>query len=224
MGSMVVILFVTLVGLLHQAGDLADLLDLATLEFILPLTLGLVAAGLLAGDPVIELLLTNQQPAWKVLLERVIYLFLVGAVLATILLVLSSRWQVPVPKESPDRLFIWLSPLAVCLGLGSAAALWRGRALDGVITVVIFMGGNLMLLSQIPRLCSTTNNVGVSAANRGLGGCAWWLATPLMTLGNPVNGYWALNRILWLAVGVGLVVGSLFLARREEVLFGRPEE
>ncbi len=203
-----------LVGLLRQAADVASLLSLFTLEFILPLALGLVASGLLAGDPAIEMLLTNQQPAWRVMLGRLLVLLVISAVLATVLLALSNRWQVPVPKQSPDNLFIWLSPLAACMGLGSAAALWRGRALDGVMAVTVLMGGSLMLLPQVPRACA--GNVSPDSA--------MWLASPLMTLGRPDDGFWALNRVVWLGAGVGMVVLSLFLARREEVLFGRPED
>lgn len=203
-----------LVWLLRPTGELASLLDLVNLELILPLALGLLAAGLLAGDPSLELLLTAHRPAWRVLLERLCLLFLLGALLGTILLFLSDHWGLYLPRDGADRLFIWLSPFVFCLGLSSTAALLRGRTLDGVIATAAGMGLSLMALTQIPRGCS---NFPAGAA------CPWWLASPLMTIGNPQDTYWPLNRIVWLFSGLALIIFSLRLAQREEPLLQTTE-
>jgi hypothetical protein len=198
-----------LVWLCRSMGDLSSMLDLVTLELILPLALGLMAAGLLAGDPCLDLLLTTHRPAWRVLLERICWLFVVGSLLGTILLFLSDHWGIYLPRDGTDRLFIWLSPLVFCLGLSSASSLLRGRALDGVLATAAWMGISLVALSQIPRGCASFPP-GMS--------CPLWLASPLMTLGNPGDDFWPLNRIVWLGVGLLLLACSFQLARREEPL------
>jgi hypothetical protein len=48
--------------------------------------------------------------------------------------------------------------------------------------------------------------------------CGWWLLNPLATLGGGLGMVWPFNRLLWLSLGVGLLVLSIHLARREEAL------
>ena len=189
--------------------DAATLLILIILEVILPIGIGLLSAGLLAGDPALDLLLSAHRPAWQVLLERLLFLGAIGALFGSAALVAAERWALPLPKEGSARLYIWLSPVVFYMGLSSAVSLLRGRMQDGVLAVLGSMGVSVMLMSQIPRLCEG-NLPGMP--------CIGWLASPMMTLGNPGDAYWPLNRLLWLGLGLALLALSLRLAQREEAL------
>ena len=197
------------VGALRMQMDLASLLALFTLELLLPLGMGLMAAGCLAGDPILEILLTAHRPAWQVLVERLAFLLALGGFIGWMALRLFERWQLPLPIRAEDRLFIWLSPLLFCQGLASAVALLRGRTLDGTVSVIALMGGALVTVSFVTHGCATTPPGGF---------CIWWLVNPLATLGGGLGHVWSFNRLLWLSLGVGLLVLSIYLARREEAL------
>lgn len=197
------------VGVLRMQIDTASLLALFTLELLLPLGMGLMAAGCLAGDPTLEILLTAHRPAWQVLVERLTFLLALGGLIGWLALRLFERWQLPLPIRVEDRLFIWLSPMLFCLGLGSAAALLRGRSLDGAMAVIAWMGGALVTVFFVTRSCAATPPGGF---------CIGWLFNPLATLGSGRGQVWAFNRLLWLSLGAGLLALSLYLARREEAL------
>jgi hypothetical protein len=200
-----------LAGFLNDqfAREASLLLILITLEIILPLAMGLLSAGLLAGDPALDLLLSAHRPAWQTLLERLLFIGGVGALLASVALVLAAGWDLPLPKNGPAQIYIWLSPMGFYMGLSSVAALLRGKMLDGVLAVLGVMGVSLMMVTQIPRLC---------AGNAPGTPCIGWLASPMMTLGNPTDAYWPINRLLWLLLGVALLSLSLRLVRREEAI------
>jgi hypothetical protein len=209
--------FFSLAWLSRQMGDLSYWLGLIALEALLPLATGVVAAGLLAEDPALEILLTTHRPAWQVMIERLVILAALGGLLGVLMTLAASRCGrvlpggIAFPKDGVDRIFIWLSPMVFCLGLASAAALLRGRMLDGVMAVSIAFGASLLSPLQIQRLC----------AGRPEGtACAGWLACPTLTLANPLEPYWPLNRLLWLGLGFGLLAASLVLAQREEPLLG----
>lgn len=207
----IVLGFFSLTWLTRQMGDLNYWLGLISLEALLPLATGVVAAGLLAEDPVLEILLTAHRPAWQVLLERLVILTALGGLLGVSMMLAASRWGIAFPKDGVDRIFIWLSPMVFCLGLASAAALLRGRMLDGVLAVFIAFGASLLSPLQIQRLC---------AGHPAGTACAWWLACPTLTLASPLEPFWPHNRLLWLGLGVGLLAVSLVLAQREESLLG----
>jgi len=191
------------------ANDDALLLILITLEIILPLAMGVLSAGLLAGDPALDILLTAHRPAWQTLLDRLLFIGCLGVLLSCITLALAAYWDLPLPKVGSEPIFIWLSPMIFYMGLSSAVALLRGRMLDGAVAALGIMGISVMMLMQIPRLC-TGNAPGDP--------CIGWLASPMMTLGNPGDAYWPLNRLIWLFIGFALLGLSLKLARREEPL------
>ena len=197
------------VGALRMQVDLASLLALFTLELLLPLGMGLMAAGCLADDPILEILLTAHRPAWQVLVERLAFLFAVGGLMGWMALRLFERWQLPLPIRAEDRLFIWLYPLLFCLGFASAAALLRGRTLDGTVLVITWMGGALVTVPFVTQGCAATPPGEL---------CVWWLVNPLATLGGGLGHVWPFNRLLWLSLGMGLLVLSIYLARREEAL------
>ncbi len=186
----------------------ALLLLLITLEIIVPVGMGLLSAGLLAGDPALDILLSAFRPARQVLVDRYLFIGAVAALVCNAALALAVSWHLMLPKDGSAQQFIWLSPLVFNLGLASSVALLRGRMLDGVLTVLGVMGLSLMSLPQMPILCTGSPP----------GACIWWLANPLMTLGNPADAYWPLNRLLWLFLGAGLLALSFRLARREEAL------
>jgi hypothetical protein len=187
----------------------AALIIIVTLEIILPVGMGLLAAGLLAGDPALDILLSAHRPARQVLVERLLLIAGAAVLFAWVALSLAAHWRLPLPREGSAQLYFWLSPLVFNLGLGSAVSLLRGKMLDGALAVLAVMGISLMLLPQIPRLCAA-NPPGVP--------CIGWLASPLMTLGSPGDAYWPLNRLVWLFLGIGLLALSQRLACREEPL------
>lgn len=187
----------------------AALIIVVTLEIILPVGMGLLAAGLLAGDPALDILLSAHRPAWQALVERLLFIAGVALTVAWSALSLAAYWHLPLPKDGSAQLYIWLSPLIFNLGLSSAISLLRGKMLDGVLAVLGAMCASLMLLTQIPRLCAS-NSPGEP--------CIWWLASPVMTLGSPDDVYWPLNRLVWLFVGLSLLALSRSLAQREEPL------
>lgn len=198
-----------LIGLVREQRDLSGVLVLLTLELILPLSMGLVAAGLLAGDPALELMLTMHRPVGRVLAERLGLLFGVAAGFGAGLLALAQRWAIPLPKDGSDPIFIWLSPLVFTLGLANAASLLRGHLLDGAIAAAAVMGLSLLALLQIPQLCASVPEGEL---------CPAWLASPVMSLAGAADPAWPLNRLVWLGLGIGLLALSFVLARREEPL------
>jgi hypothetical protein len=203
--------FFGLAGFLKSqwAGELAYWMALLTLELLLPVGTGLVAAGLLAGDPALDILLSAHRPAWLVLVERLLIVGSIGFLSGSVALLLAQRWELMIPRTGTDQLFIWLSPMVFCMGLSSTVALLRGRMLDGILVTFGAMGVSLIALPQIPRLCAGS----AQGAN-----CIWWLASPLMTMGNPQAALWPLNRLIWLGLGAVLFALSLKLAQREEPL------
>jgi hypothetical protein len=183
-----------------MAGSLA----LMALELLLPLAAGLLVAGSLAGDPALDLLLSAHRPAWQVMGERLLIVGGLWMAIGSGALLLAHQWGVDLPHEGLDQIFIWLSPLLFLMGLANAAALLRGRKMDGVLAVMGAVGAALITLPRIPALCSSVSP------------CWWWLANPLMTMGDAGDSIWPLNRLLWLALGAALLVASLKLAQREE--------
>ncbi len=200
-----------LAGYLHGRNSDAEVLlvILVTLEIIVPLAMGVLSAGLLAGDPALDILLSAHRPAWQTLLERLLFIGYLGVLLSCIALALAAYWDLPLPKEGSQAIFIWLSPMVFYMGLSSVAALLRGRMLDGAVAALGIMGISLMIVMQIPQLC-TGNAPGYP--------CIAWLASPMMTLGNPGDAFWPLNRLIWLFIGFALLGLSLKLACREEPL------
>lgn len=208
-------------GCLALAGFLRDpfaieaavLLILIILEVILPLAVGLLSAGLLAGDPALDILLSAHRPAWQVLLERLLFVGAIGALFGSAVWIAAERWALPLPQAGSARLYIWLSPMLFYMGLASAVSLLRGKMQDGVLAILGSMGVSVILLSQIPRLCAA-NPPGASDGSP----CIGWLASPMMTLGASGDAYWRVNRLLWLGLGLALLALSLRLAQREEPL------
>lgn len=180
-----------------------------TLEIVLPLGMGLMAAGLMANDPALDIVLSAYRPAWQALVERLLFIGGTGVLLGSAGLSLAALWDLPLSKEGSAQIYIWLSPMLFYLGVSSAVSLLRGRMLDGTLTTLGIMGLSLMLLVQIPLLCN---------GNAPGEPCIWWLASPIMTLGSPADVYWPVNRLLWLGLGAVLIYLSLRLTRREEPL------
>jgi hypothetical protein len=75
--------------------------------------------------------------------------------------------------------------------------------------VMALMGGALVTAPLITHGCAATPPGGL---------CVWWLVNPLATLGGGLGRAWPFNRLLWLSLGVGLLVLSIYLAQREDAL------
>lgn len=65
---------------------------LFTLEFGLPIALSIVASGLMANDPVLDLLLSVAQPPSRTLAQRLVVLLGYGLLLAALMLLAAVGW------------------------------------------------------------------------------------------------------------------------------------
>ncbi|MES0360491.1 MAG: hypothetical protein ABUK20_06210, partial [Anaerolineales bacterium] len=76
-----VLLMSSLIGLLWltRRGDSGTRISIAAIEIFLPLLMGIIAAGLLADDPALELLLTAPRPTQYILVDRIFVVLGLGA-------------------------------------------------------------------------------------------------------------------------------------------------
>jgi hypothetical protein len=77
-----------------RGGEAAGLIALAFLELLLPLVPATLAAGLLANDPALTLLLSVRRRASLTLLQRLLAVFAVTALIALGVQVLLYFWEV----------------------------------------------------------------------------------------------------------------------------------
>ena len=180
-----------------------------TLEILLPVLAAIAAAGMLAGDPGLELLLTSPHPPRRTCWERILRLWLLSGVAALALVSIAAAGEIALPVHGLDTIFIWLPPLVFLSGLGSLAALLRGRLLAGALAVSSFALAGYFAGRWINGLCAI--------AGAGIA-CPYSLAIPFTTLSRPFDPYWPLNRLVWTALGALLLFLALRLADREEIL------
>ena len=135
-GSVVII---GLTGLMWQKGASEEGIWIAIfiLEFMLPITAGMITSGLLAGDPVIELLMSASRSAARILLERLTTVVGLGSLLAGLVMFVAKLRLISLPQPGIEGLFTWLSPMLFFAGVGTTGALLRGRMVDGVIAVIV---------------------------------------------------------------------------------------
>lgn len=191
----------------NRAEPAAGLIVLVTLELALPVALGIVAAGLMANDPALDLLLSVPQPAPYTLAQRLAALLAYGLFLAALVLLAARGWELPLPTAGVQALLIWAAPAALLVGVATAGALMRGRMLDGAALVLAVAGMALLSLT-----------VGLDCPLDPQRPCHAALASPLMTLVRPQDPLWLVNRVLWLSVGGLLLATGLRLVRQEERL------
>ena len=193
-----------------RASEYGTRVSITAMELLVPLLVGILAAGLLADDPALELLLTAPRPTRYILADRLIIVLTFGAFSCLGLQLLTNSWGIFVPHDGIDQAFIWISPLLFYAGASSSAALIRGRMLDGVIVCLIV---SVVALLSGPILAASCQGSPLIA------GC--WLAVlnPLMTSSTPYDPFWPVNRVLWFILGVLLVGASLLLAGQGERLF-----
>jgi len=210
--SIVALIILALIGLLwvSRASESGPRISITAMEILVPLLVGILAAGLLADDPALELLLTAPRPTRYILTDRLIIVLTFGAFSSLALQLLTNRWGIFVPYEGIDQAFIWLSPLFFYAGASSSASLIRGRMLDGVIVCLIVSVVGLLSGPIIAASCQGSPLIA---------GC--WLAVfnPLMTSSTPYDPFWPANRVLWFILGALLVGASLLLAGQGERLF-----
>ena len=128
-----VILMFGLIGLLwlSQRGNYGTRISIAAIEIFLPLLMGIIAAGLLADDPALELLLTAPRPTQYILVERIIVVLGIGVIFGIAVQVLTNAWGIFLPHEGITQAFIWISPLVFYIGASSAVSLVRGACWMG---------------------------------------------------------------------------------------------
>jgi hypothetical protein len=206
---LVTLLYTGLLGLAASRSDEGEAVGilLVTLELGLPLVLSMVAARLMANDPVLDLLLSVAQSASKTLAQRLAVLLGYGLLLA-VLMLLAVRWRgLALPIAGARAVLIWAAPTALFVGVATVGALLRGRMLDGV--ALAFGTWGLALFSPgILSACPVEPGRACYAA----------LATPVLTLLRPEDPLWLANRVLWLGVGCMLLTAGLWLVRQEERL------
>ena len=210
--SIVALVILALIGLLwvSRASESGTRISITAMELLVPLLVGILAAGLLADDPALELLLTAPRPTRHILADRLIIVLTLGVFSCLGLQLLTNIWGIFVPYDGIDQAFIWISPLSFYTGASSSAALIRGRMLDGVIVCLII---SVVALFSGPLLAARCQGPPLIA------GC--WLAVlnPLMTSSIPYDPFWPANRVLWFVSGALLVGASLLLAGQGERLF-----
>jgi hypothetical protein len=206
------LLMSSLIGLLWltRRGEYGTRISIATIEIFLPLLMGIIAAGLLADDPTLELLLTAPRPTPYILLERIIVVLGLGAIFGIAVQLLTKTWGISLPHEGINQAFIWISPLVFYTGASSAVSLVRGRMLDGVILCLVISGIALLSGQIIAAGCQGSTLIA---------GCWLTVFNPLMTSSLPYDPFWPVNRVLWFVLGALLVGASLLLAGHGERFF-----
>jgi hypothetical protein len=206
---LVTLLYTGLFGLAVSRSDKGEAVGilLAILELGLPLALSMVAAGLIANDPVLDLLLSVAQSASETLGQRLAVLLGYGLLLAVVTLFAVRQWGLALPITGPRAVLIWAAPTALFVGIATVGALLRGRMLDGV-ALAFGTWGLTLFSSEILSTCPMEPERVCYAA----------LATPMMTLLRPQDPLWLANRVLWLSVGCMLLTAGLWLVRQEERL------
>jgi hypothetical protein len=178
------------------------------LEIVLPAAGGLAAAGLLAEDPALEILLTTPRPSRHTLMERVAIALIVCVFLAAAVNVLALNWGIPLVQARIHQPLMWISPLVFFVGISSAASLLRGRILDGSLAVLAVCGFFLFVTRFILLPCREYQSTA----------CPFALFTPFLTSSQPQTPNWLANRLLWLCLGFLLFLISQRLSAREERL------
>jgi hypothetical protein len=197
--------------LVRDDPKVAPMLVLINLEVLLPTGIGIVSAGLLAGDPVRELLLTSRCPARHTLVERIFLLWVTGSFLALLVVFLATRWEIALPQQGFELLFIWLPPLAFFSGIANLFALARGRAMDGVIACLLLAVGGLTGQPVFIALCGLVSN-------QPDGICPFTLINPFLTTFSAFDPIWPTNRLVVLLLGSLGLHFSMRLAGNEEGL------
>ena len=210
--SIVSVIILVLILLLwsSRVSEYGTRVSITAMELLVPLLVGILAAGLLADDPALELLLTAPRPTRHILADRLFIVLTLGALSCLGLQLLTNSWGIFMPYDGIDQAFIWISPLLFYTGASSSASLIRGRMLDGVIVCLIV---SVVALLSGPILAASCQGSPLIA------GC--WLAVlnPLMTSSTPYDPFWPANRVLWFVSGALLVGASLLLAGQGERLF-----
>lgn len=183
-------------------------LVMITLELLLPPIIGIVAAGLLAGDSALDLLLSAPTPAPYILLRRLVVLVVFLVVLAGLVQGLAGLCSIQLPVKGAAQLLIWITPSLLYVGLGTAAALVRGRMLDGVGAVIGIWVMTLITISMITDLCAPLQGQSCAAA----------VVSPAMSYFRSQDPNWSLNRAGYAVVGMVLICLGLFLSSNEERL------
>ena len=200
------VLFV--VWLNRESGASGPTVVVATLELLLPLGLAITAAGLLADDPTLDLLLTVAQPAPRTLAQRLGIVLGCGLILCLTVLGFATLWEIPLPIRGVRRVGIWAAPSLFLTGVATVSPLVRGRMLDGLTTVLGIWGAMLLTVPLVGNACALGT----------VPSCAAMLLSPVMTMVRPVDPYWPLNRLIWSGLGILLLGIGLLLARDEERL------
>jgi len=178
----------------------ARMVVMVYLEVLLPALTAWAASSLLVGDPTLELHLTAPRRPERTLLER--YALLLGAAAAWTLamLVWTRAWKIPIapPAGWLRWALIWAAPTAGLSALAGWAALTSRSPTVGAMAATLLWSAQLV--------------------SRG-----WFMVTParrtvflFLSLFAPESPQWALNRALWLALGVVFLALSLRLLQDEE--------
>ena len=167
-----------------------------------------MAAGLLADDPALDLLLTMPQPAPRTLAQRLGIVLGCGLVLGLSVQWLAALWDIPLPIRGAKQIGVWATPTLFLMGIATVSALVRGRALDSLTAVLGAWGAMMATIPLVGQACALATGPRCAAA----------LLSPAMTMIRPMDAYWPLNRLIWSGLGISLLGIGLLMARDEERL------
>lgn len=179
-------------------------------EIGLPLAAGIVVAGLVTTDPLIELQLSLPTPFRATLARRTAVLLAWAALLAAVgtsALVLAGAWQGR--GVDAQTQLVWLAPMALLVGLGLAAGALSARSIVGIATV-----GALWILQVVDPAAFIAHRplrLVYLFANGRVPGAPYTVAGRLTSV-------WAHDRAVLLAGGLTLAVIAWVAMRSPERL------
>lgn len=193
-----------------RSGSPIARLAAGVVEMGVPLAVGIVAAGLVSTDPLLELQL-SLPTAFRVTLARRVGLLLAWAgglaVVGTTALILAGGW--PGRRIDAQTQLVWLAPMMLLAGLGLAAAALMGRGIVGTATV-----GALWILQVVTPTVFVAHRSGrllYLFANGRVPGAPY-------TAHGRLTSVWAQDRVVLLAVGLGLAAVAWVALRSPERL------
>lgn len=193
-------LFALLLAIFESEGSRRLDIAGAYLAMIVPLTAGILAAGVVVDDPVLELHLAAPRPAWRLLVERLALVLVIALAGAVSFQALAFVLGVPLAGLGgiARRQLAWFVPsLALCT-LSSAASLGMRHSMGGALLV-----GFVWLVQVIVR--------------EGLSATAWGRYLYLF-MGARQPGHPALlaNQLTLLGLAVALALAGGVMLRRGE--------
>jgi hypothetical protein len=170
------------------------------LGFVVPLTAGMMGAYAILDDPALELRFAAPIPAWRTLLERLGFIFLIQAAYAVAYQILTAALGSSLSNMGtwPAVQLAWLIPTISLLAVGSVIALAGRKPVAGAL-----MAGLVWLVEVIAR--------GAMAGSD-------WAKYVLIFMGAlmPDHPALVLNQVALASLSMAFLVASWALLRKQE--------